>query len=333
MKSEREFCINCREDVDYKIESKEMSAELKGKQYKYKGAEAHCVNCGEEIYIEEINDSNLRALYDQFRKENDIVSLDVVVGIIEKYRIGKRPLSLLLGWGEHTYSRFCDGDLPTKQYSDILRRIYDVPEFYNEILETNKDKLVSISAYEKSKRAVNEVLASKLVDNSKMYEVIEYLLSQSEDLTPMALQKALYYIQGFNFAFNNEFMFEDECQAWRHGPVYRDVYEEFKKYRYDTIECVKDGNSSSLLDYEKVLIESISKYICCFGGKMLEMFTHIEEPWVLTRKGLDNNVGSERVIPKELIGEFFLKVKDEYSMKTYDDIRKYSNYMFKKLSK
>jgi len=38
---------------------------------------------------------------------------------------------LLLGWGEQTFSRYCDGDLPTKQYSEILKKIYDDQHYYS----------------------------------------------------------------------------------------------------------------------------------------------------------------------------------------------------------
>lgn len=67
------------------------------------------------------------------------------------FKIGKRPLSLLLGWGEQTFSRYCDGDMPTKQYSDILKRIYEDPIYYLSVLEDNKDRLKSMISYEKSK--------------------------------------------------------------------------------------------------------------------------------------------------------------------------------------
>jgi len=66
--------------------------------------------------------------------------LEKILEIPQKYNIGKRPISLLLGWGEMTFTRYCDGDMPTKQYSDVLQRIYDDPAFYLSLLEENKGK-------------------------------------------------------------------------------------------------------------------------------------------------------------------------------------------------
>ena len=40
--------------------------------------------------------------------------------ILRKYKIGKKPLSKLLGWGEVTITRYINGDIPSKLYSDEL---------------------------------------------------------------------------------------------------------------------------------------------------------------------------------------------------------------------
>lgn len=50
--------------------------------------------------------------------------------------------------GEQTLTRYCDGDMPTKQYSEILLRIYNEPSYYSELPEKGKDNLKSQSSYE-----------------------------------------------------------------------------------------------------------------------------------------------------------------------------------------
>ena len=127
----------------------------------YSGKRAICPECGNEVYVADIEDENLKALYDIYRQNNGIISLEKILEIPEKYNIGKRPLSLLLGWGEMTFSRYCEGDIPTKQYSEILQRVYDDPVYYNELLEKNKGNLKSQQAYERSKRKVEELLGEK----------------------------------------------------------------------------------------------------------------------------------------------------------------------------
>lgn len=76
MENKKTFCEECRDDVAYTVTDKQMKGNLKGEAYSYLGKEAHCANCGSEVFTGEINDYNLQALYDVYRKKNHIVSLE-----------------------------------------------------------------------------------------------------------------------------------------------------------------------------------------------------------------------------------------------------------------
>ena len=329
--TEKTFCEECRNDVEYTTASVPMTGTIKGKEYHYTGTEARCADCGNLVFVPEISDDNLRSLYNVFREENGIVSLDVICAIPEKYDIGKRPLSLLLGWGELTFSRYCDGDIPTRQYSDILQRIYNEPQFYSELLEANKANLKSQRTYEKTRRAVDALLSVDVPSNSKINTVIQYLLYQCEDITPLALQKALYYIQGFHFAFYRTFLFSEDCQAWTHGPVYRDIYFRYRDYRFDPIEKTTTFDTSVFSASEKAICDSVINNICCYSGRILERFTHNEAPWLTTRGDLPDSAPSDRIIEKSVIGAYFDAVKAKYNMVNPRDIKDYSQDMFQQL--
>ena len=329
--TEKTFCEECRNDVEYTTASVPMTGTIKGKEYHYTGTEARCADCGNLVFVPEISDDNLRSLYNVFREENGIVSLDVICAIPEKYDIGKRPLSLLLGWGELTFSRYCDGDIPTRQYSDILQRIYNEPQFYSELLEANKANLKSQRTYEKTRRAVDALLSVDVPSNSKINTVIQYLLYQCEDITPLALQKALYYIQGFHFAFYRTFLFPEDCQAWTHGPVYRDIYFRYRDYRFDPIEKTTTFDTSVFSASEKAICDSVINNICCYSGKILERFTHNEAPWLTTRGDLPDSAPSDRIIEKSVIGAYFDAVKAKYNMVNPRDIKDYAQDMFQQL--
>ena len=329
MDEKKVFCEECRNDVDFVVTTTSMTGSVRGKEYSYIGQKARCADCGSRIYVPEISDANLRALYDVYRKANDIIALDQIRAIPEKYAIGKRPLSLLLGWGEQTFSRYYDGDMPTKQYSDILLRIYNDPSFYSGLLESNKGQMKSALAYEKSRRAVDALLSADVPAGSKINLVIQYLLNQCEDITPLALQKALYYIQGFYYAFNQSFLFTEDCQAWVHGPVYRDVYFRYRDYRFDPIEKAANAFDTSVFSSgEKAIFDSVIDNLCCYSGKVLERFTHNEAPWLTARGDLPVTAPSDRIINKALIGEYFITVKAKYNMLNPGDIREYAQAMF-----
>jgi len=329
MSAKMGFCEECRRDVAYTEKEAEMKSDLKGEAYEYPGMVAVCDECGSEIYSHEIEDYNLKALYDSYRKRNSIISLENILKIPEKYGIGKRPLSLLLGWGELTFTRYCDGDLPSKQYSDILQQIFDDPTYYKTILEGNKNYLKSQLTYEKSKLATEELIGLQRLPKEKMDVAIEYLLCKCEDITPLALQKALYYVQGFYYAFMEEFIFDSDCEAWAHGPAYREIYQRYSMYRFDPIEGSEICSESNLSSYEKAVIDSVIRNLCCYSGKVLEGFTHAEEPWLKTRGDLPASAASDRVIHKKVIGEYFKAIKEYHAMINPADIEIYAQKMFK----
>lgn len=331
MSERKVFCEECRNEVAFTVTTKQMKGTIKGEKYAYVGKESHCIDCGSEIYVDEVNDFNLKALYDAYRERNDIVPLETILAIPEKYAIGKRPLSLLLGWGEQTFSRYCDGDMPTKQYSDILKKSYSEPNYYAELLEKNKGNLKTTASYEKSKRAVDVLLGNIENEKTKIDLAIEYLLSQCEDITPLALQKALYYIQGFYYAFYKTFLFSEECEAWMHGPVYRDIYFRYRDYRFDPIEGNDELDDSAFSSSEKAILDSVVKNICCYSGKVLERFTHSESPWLQARGELPESTASDRTIQKEQIGNYFSAVKEKYNMINPNDIKEYTQRMFQQM--
>lgn len=56
-----------------------------------------------------------------------------------------------------------------------------------------------MSAFKKSMTKVNELKNIFTVSN-KMIGVISYIFESMDEVTPLMLQKLLYYIQGFSFA-------------------------------------------------------------------------------------------------------------------------------------
>jgi len=320
------FCEKCRKEVNYTITEKNMAGKIKGTEYEYKGKEARCAECGSYVYIPQINDDNLESLYNEYRKRSGIISLADVRLIPQKYKIGKRPLSVLLGWGEQTFSRYYDGDVPSKQYSEILKKVCNEPSYFLEILESGKD-LIKPASYQKSKTALDNLTNTKS-NGGKIYMAIAYILHSSGDTTPLALQKLLYYIQGFYYAFNKAFLFPEDCEAWAHGPVYKRVYYCYNNYHYDPIKPNNNFDEQQLTTSEKSIFDSVIDFFSCYSGKVLECFTHNETPWLHARGELAPNAASNRVISKESIGEYFLIIKEKYNMIVPNDIKNYAVHMF-----
>ena len=102
------------------------------------------------------------------------------------------------------------------------------------------------------------------------------------EVTPLALQKMLYYAQAFYFALFSAELFPDVCQAWTHGPVYPEVYHKYKIYGCNPIEApVLDSEEDigELTTREVEFLNSIIYAVGCYSGQTLENMTHGERPW------------------------------------------------------
>lgn len=64
------FCEECRKDVVYSVTSISIKGTLKGEEYNYTRKKAVCTECGAEVYVGEIEDENLKALYDAYHTKH-----------------------------------------------------------------------------------------------------------------------------------------------------------------------------------------------------------------------------------------------------------------------
>lgn len=53
---------------------------------------------------------------------------------------------------------------------------------------------------------------------------------QGEPVTPMKLQKFVYFAHGWHLALKNEPLCSEAVQAWEWGPVFPDLYHEIKRW-------------------------------------------------------------------------------------------------------
>ncbi|MGA9379780.1 MAG: type II toxin-antitoxin system antitoxin SocA domain-containing protein [Phormidium sp.] len=125
-----------------------------------------------------------------------------------------------------------------------------------------------------------------------------------ESLTPMKLQKLCYYVQGIYLATHDgEALFEEDFEAWTYGPVIRALYDEYKDYGWKSIQEEFEFPELELekIEFIKQIVEAYGRY----DGAALATMTHREDPWLDARKGLPETEGSNALIPKDSMQNFF----------------------------
>jgi uncharacterized phage-associated protein len=166
----------------------------------------------------------------------------------------------------------------------------------------------------------------KKVDLQKLAEfVIAYCNLHGFRITPMKLQKILYYVQSWYLVkYDKEMLFDELPQAWVNGPVYRSVYDKYKDDFYRStslfIEEIKEGDEGMIEKYKNSLeiekdqlntIIVILKHYASLDESKLVMMTHSDAPWNIAREGLGDFERCEKVISAEsMYNQYKQKTKE-----------------------
>lgn len=331
-KGRRDFCIVCRKETEYFLQKRDIVKTFRDKEYTFGITAAVCTECGKEMSITGLIDKNVQEIDEQYRATEGLVSIDDIEKLMKIYKIGKGPLSLALGFGEVTIPRYLEGQMPSKEYSDVVRAALASPAYMRRKLTENRDKLTDV-AYKKAMSTIQSI-ESLFSVSEKMLRVISYVFEKLEEVTPLMLQKLLYFIQGIYSASYGRPIFMEDCRAWIHGPVYPEVYDLFRDFKYNPIDDARfallGGTADALTDDEKKAIDLVVNTFGMYGGKVLERITHNEEPWKEARKGYGGSIPSSELLPKECIMKYYIAVNKKYDINTETGLQAYIHNMLDK---
>ena len=90
-------------------------------------------------------DKNDQEIDAQYRAAEGLVSIDDIEKLMKIYKISKGPLSLALGFGEVTIPRYLEGQIPSKEHSDVVKAALASPTYLKRKLMENRDKLTDVA--------------------------------------------------------------------------------------------------------------------------------------------------------------------------------------------
>lgn len=117
------------------------------------------------------------------------------------------------------------------------------------------------------------------------------------EITNMKVQKLLYYAQSLHLALYDEPLFDEEIQAWRHGPVCPPAYHFYSNFEAQRLPIPNSEALSELSPETKSLLEEVWEYFGNYHAYPLSDMTHGEFPWKKARRGLPPEASSTVPIP------------------------------------
>ena len=127
-----------------------------------------------------------------------------------------------------------------------------------------------------------------------------------ETITPLAVQKLVFFAQAWYMANRGTPLFDDDFQAWAHGPVVRSLFDRFKHLSWESIPVVE--TVKKITGEPLKLLEAVFAEYGGYGAKKLEEMTHIRGgPWAKARGDAAPEARCENIIPKQAIMKFYGK--------------------------
>ncbi|MFA6090004.1 MAG: type II toxin-antitoxin system antitoxin SocA domain-containing protein [Candidatus Woesearchaeota archaeon] len=158
----------------------------------------------------------------------------------------------------------------------------------------------------------------KKQNNEKTYnvnDVCDYVINRlnaennDDSLNSLKIQKLLYYIQAWHYAFFKKPVINGTFEAWVHGPVNRTIYDRFKDrmlfFPIDVHDIINTEVDKKIGSDDKAHIDSVLEVYSKYSGVELERMTHQEKPWINARKDFTPNERCDKPIDPEIMGAYY----------------------------
>ena len=146
----------------------------------------------------------------------------------------------------------------------------------------------------------------------RVFDVAAYILGRMGTMTTMKLQKLVYYSQAWSLVWDEKRLFEEDIEAWANGPVVRNLFD-YHRGMYQ-ISSMPIGNPRLLDQEQQDTVDAVLEYYGNQSAQWLIDLTHMEDPWIQTRGGLPIQERGNRVIPLDMIADYYssLPVEEDF---------------------
>lgn len=125
-----------------------------------------------------------------------------------------------------------------------------------------------------------------------------------DSITHLKLQKLVYYAQAWSLAILERPLFDEDLEAWAHGPVAETVWQKYRDSGWDAIPPPKE-NLVPVDDDALDILEDVHLIYGDLSAKRLERMTHSELPWREARGNLPPEARSNTKIRKDTMATYY----------------------------
>lgn len=137
-------------------------------------------------------------------------------------------------------------------------------------------------------------------------------LEENKPITPMKLQKLVYFAHGFYLANFNKPLINESIQAWRYGPVIYTIYRVFKIYGNspitNTVQFTPDIKEQELPSEVKDFLQEVWDLLKEYDAIQLSNLTHVRKsPWDVVVENNGAIISNSLPISDSIIQDYFTR--------------------------
>ena len=145
--------------------------------------------------------------------------------------------------------------------------------------------------------------------NSRALAVADFFLANADPddpITHLKLQKLCAYAKAFALFILDQPLFEEPLEAWKHGPVVRRVYDEYRANGKNVITTttLPDESRQGFDESELYVLETVNSYYGAYAAPRLRNMSHDDFPGDFdsnTKKEISNNEIRERFLQNKVV--------------------------------
>ncbi len=254
---------------------------------------------------------------DSSKKSGDSITREELTGLLDKYDIGKKPLSKLLGWGETTILLYLkDGEeLPDNEYTRRLKRLYAYPVEYLELLNSGEDRISSVA----KRRSISAVKG--LFPRTPIFEAAEYVEgyhdtkivgNDGEKMSLLRLETILFWSQIVSLCLFDKPLFDDDYVPSRTGLPYRSVQDRVLGYHCLIPEGLYEEKIEDITRFDEGQLEVLrfmTDLFDWFGTSALSALAEAEHYRLCGPRGARKRRSASKDMLKKCYGEVFKQSK------------------------
>lgn len=146
--------------------------------------------------------------------------------------------------------------------------------------------------------------AVQTVDRVADFFILQVDEETGDTMTSLRLQKLVYYAQSWHLALTGTPLFEEDFEAWVHGPVVPSLYVKYQGMSYKPLPR-PDGPPPHFDQRALEILNEVWDEYGQYSAKRLEELTHAEAPWKDARRGFLPADRCNTVITKDVMREFY----------------------------